>query len=192
MAGRTVTTPAGERWRVGRVWAPRLGGETLWARLRRRTRIGRSLARGAGEAGDPGCLLDAASDAFWVLVIVIVVTVLVLVGVPLVLALVDIVVLAVLTLLGIAARVLFRRPWVVDARSTAAPPAATDAGPSDAPVLAVRRHTWRVVGWRASGEQVEHVANALAHGNPLPAGATADAVRPDARHLDGPDAARPA
>ena len=117
--------------------------------------------------------------------IVVVVTVLVLVGVPLVLALVDILVLAVLTLLGIAARVLFRRPWVVEARSTAAvPPAATDAWPSDAPVLAVRRHTWRVVGWRASGEQVEHVANALVHGNPLPAGATADAVRPDARPRD--------
>lgn len=185
MAGRTVTTPAGEQWRVRRVWAPRLGGETLWARLRRRTRIGRSLARGAGEASDPGCLLDAASDAFWILVIVITVTVLVLVGLPLVLALVDILVLALLTLLGIAARVLFRRPWVVEARSTAAaPPAAADAWPSDAPVLAVRRHTWRVVGWRASGEQVDDVANALVHGNPLPAGATADAGRPDARPRD--------
>ena len=186
MAGRTVTTPTGARWRVWRVWAPRLGGETLWARLRRRTRLGSSLARGAGEASDyPGCLLEALTDGFWFFVLLLAVGVLVLVGVPLVLALVDVMVLALLTVLGIAVRVLFRRPWVVEARSTEPlPPETTDAWPSDAPVLAVRRHTWRVVGWRASGEQVEAVANALAHGNPLPPGATTGVARPDPRRRD--------
>jgi len=39
---------------------------------------------------------------------------------------------------------------------------ATDAGPY--------RHTWRVVGWRASGEKVDDIADLLAHGHPLPAG----------------------
>jgi len=187
MAGRTVTAPSGDTWRVRRVLVPRLGDETLWSRFRRRTRAGRSLARGAGEASDPGCLLDAVSDAFWILVLVVVVTVLVLVGVPLVLAIVDVLVLAMLTLLGIGARVLFRRPWVVEARS-AEPlaPEGTDAWPSDGPVLAVRRHTWRVVGWRASGEQVADVANALVHGNPLPPGAAAADVRLDAPTRDRP------
>lgn len=182
MAGRTVTTPTGDEWRVWRVWAPRLGGETLLARLRRRTRIGRSLARGAGEAGDPGCILDAFDELFFVLVVVLAVGVLVLVGVPLLLAVVDLVFLLLVTVLGLAARVLFRRPWVVEARSST--PLAPDPGaarPSDAPVPAARRHTWRVVGWRASGEHVDHVANALAHGNTLPPGGTAAADRPDAR-----------
>ena len=182
MTARTVTTPTGERWRVWRVWTPRLGGETLWARLRRRTRIGRSLARGAGEAGDPGCLLDAVDELLWVLVIVVVLGTLVLVGVPLLLAAVDLVLLLLLIVLGVAARVLLCHPWVVEARSTEPPPAtASDGSPADAPVPAVRRHTWRAVGWRASGDQVEAVANALAHGNPLPPGATAVAVRPDPR-----------
>lgn len=84
--------------------------------------------------------------------------------------------------LGVAARVLFRRPWVVEARSAEPlPPETTDAWSSDAPVPAVRRHTWRVVGWRASGEQVEAVAKALAHGHPVPPGATTGAVRSEAR-----------
>ncbi len=30
------------------------------------------------------------------------------------------------------------------------------------------RHTWRIVGWRASGEKVDEIANLLAHGHPLP------------------------
>ena len=162
-----------------RVWAPRLGGETLWARLRRRTRIGRSLARGAGEAGDPGCLVDIASDAFWIFVIVIVVTVLVLVGLPLVLALVDVLVLAVLTLLGLAARVVFRRPWVVEARSTAAlPPEGTDAWPSDAPGPGrAPSHVarGRLAGERRAGERrgerprARQPAAAEAHGRRRPA-----------------------
>jgi hypothetical protein len=171
MAGRRVTTPVGEQWRVRRLWAPRLGGESLAARLRRRTRLGRSLARGAGEAGDVGCLLDALSDIFWVFVIVVVVAVLLLVGVPLLLAIVDVVVVALLTLLAIGARVVFRRPWAVEA-----------VGPDGA------GHTWRVVGWQASGDAVDAVANALEHGNPLPTGATSPgAVTPSRDRTDRPE-----
>jgi hypothetical protein len=58
-----------------------------------------------------------------------------------------------LALLGIAGRMLFRRPWTVEALS--------EAGD---------RHRWRVVGLRASREHAADVANALAHGNPLPGG----------------------
>jgi len=85
VSGRTVTTPAGETWRVRRLWVPRMRGETLWSRAWRRIRpTGRRVIE------------------------------------------------------------------------------ATDAGPY--------RHTWRVVGWRASGEKVDEIADLLAHGHPLPAG----------------------
>jgi len=124
--------------------------------------------RGVGEAGDPGCALDVLDDLFLALAIVVVAGFLFLVGVPLLLAVLDLVVLILLTVLGVGARVLFRRPWVVEARG----------GTGN-----TMRHTWRIVGWRASGEAVEAVANALVHGNPLPPGDTAAAPpgRPEDR-----------
>jgi hypothetical protein len=130
-----------------------LGSETLWGRLRRRTRVGRSLMRGVGDASNPGCLVDALSDLLVLLALVIVLAILVLVGIPLVLAILDLLFLAVLTLLGVTARVVFRRPWLVEAR-----------GP------ARHRVRWRVVGWRASGETVGAAADALAAGAPVPPG----------------------
>jgi hypothetical protein len=51
----------------------------------------------------------------------------------------------------------------VDARDGA-------AWPSDSATTELRRHTWRIVGWRASGDMVDAVANALTHGNSLPPG----------------------
>ena len=45
------------------------------------------------------------------------------------------------------------------------------------------RHRWQVVGWRASGELVADVADALAHGHLLPAtGVVDDATN---AHPDG-------
>lgn len=158
--GRTVTTPGGHTWRVRRVWAPRLGGESLWDRFRRRTRLSRRVAREAGDVPDPGCAADLLDDAIAIVVIVAVVVFVVLVAVPLLVAILDVVLLALLTVLGIGARIVFRRPWVVEARPVVPVPAE------------LRRHTWRIVGWRASGEMVDAVANALAHGNPLPPGTT--------------------
>jgi hypothetical protein len=131
--------------------------------------------REMGEASDPGCAVDALEDVFIVVAIVAVLVVLALVGLPLVLAIVDLVVLIVLTVLGIGARIVFRRPWVVEAWSLVPVPVDGRDGaawPSDSATRELRRHTWRIVGWRASGEMVDAVANALAHGNPLPPGDT--------------------
>jgi hypothetical protein len=50
------------------------------------------------------------------------------------------------------ARLLFRRPWVVEAASDTR-----------------ERRRWRVVGWRASRELLANVANASPHGHELPA-----------------------
>jgi hypothetical protein len=175
MAGRTVTTPQGDTWRVRRLWAPRLGGESLWRRFRRRSRMSRRVTEQAGDVADPGCVVDLLDDAIAVVVIVAVVVFVLLVAVPLLVAIADVVLLALLTVLGFGTRILFRRPWVVEARSLVPVPVdarAGDAWPSDATTTEPRRHTWRVVGWRASGEMVLAVADALAHGNPFPPGST--------------------
>jgi len=157
MAARTVTTPNGERWQVRRLWAPRLRGETLWSWVRRRTRWPRHRADDLASGADTGCLGDLGGDILdvvgLIVVVVFVVAFLVLVAVPLLLVLLDLVVLALLTVLGIAARMVFRRPWVVEATG------------SDHV-----RHTWRVVGWRESAETVEAIAGALVHGHPPPPG----------------------
>ncbi len=75
-------------------------------------------------------------------------------------ALLDVVVVVLLTVLGIVARVLFRRPWVVEATS------------GDE-----MRRTWRIVGWRASHEAVDSIAGTLAHGHPPPPGYEVSARR---------------
>ena len=148
MAGRTVTTPGGDTWNVRRLWAPRLGGEAPWARLRKRARVGRRFMRGVGEASDAGCAADALEDLFFLSVIVAVLVILALIGLPLVLAVVDLAVLIVLTVLGIVVRIVFRRPWVVEARSiTPVPVDASDGegGPTAAPPrqsIAVTRGAW--------------------------------------------------
>jgi hypothetical protein len=149
VSGRTVTTPTDETWRVRRLWVPRMRGETLWSRVWRKIRpAGRRLGDVA-DAGD-GCFIDI-EEVVIILVIIVAVVLLAFVVVPLLLVLLDVLILLLLLVLGLAARVLFRRPWVVEA---------TGAGPY--------RHTWRVVGWRASGEKVDDVANLLEHGYPLP------------------------
>lgn len=160
MAKRMVTTPAGEVWRVRRLWAPRLQGEGLWSRFRRRTRIARHVGRGVGETADPGCAIDALDELFLVLAIALIVVFVVFVGFPLLFALLDVVVVVLLTVLGVGARVLFRRPWVVEATS------------GDE-----MRRTWRIVGWRASHEAVDFIAGALAHGHPPPPGYEVSARR---------------
>jgi len=150
VSGRTVTTPSGETWRVRRLWVPRMRGETLWSRVKRRIRRSRRVSEWS-DLGE-GCVFDL-DDLLILVALVVALVVLVFLVVPLLLVVVDLLFLLLLLLLGVAARIVFRRPWVVEA---------TDSGPL--------RHTWRIVGWRASGEKVDEIANLLAHGHPLPPG----------------------
>lgn len=167
MGRAAVSTPAGESWRVRRLWAPRLGGRRLWARVRRRFRKPTDFPD-SGLADPTGCLPDALDEFFLVLglflAVLLVVLLAVFVVVPLLLALLDLVVVLVLALLGVLARVLLRRPWTVEAEACAGPRAGT--------VI-----TWRVVGWRASGEHAAQVAEALRAGVDLPPGGVAIDVR---------------
>lgn len=152
-------TPGGEVWHVRRLWAPRLQQERLWTRLRRRMgRTGRAAADGL-SVPDIG-FLDLFDDAFAVIGLfiaaVIVVVVLVFVVVPLLVALLDLVVVVLISLVGVAGRVMFRRPWVVEAVDGVG-----------------RRYTWRIVGRRESRAAVDAIAAAFAHGHTPPPAAGA-------------------
>lgn len=155
MAKRTVATPTGHEWTVRRLWAPRFRGETITGRVWRRLRgTGRRTGSGlADAASNPGCGADLFDELAIVIGVVVVVLVIAFVVVPLLVVVVDLLLLLLLTVLGLVARVVFRRPWVVEA-----------LGPDDLCL------TWRIVGWRASGEAVDFIADALAHGAPPPPG----------------------
>jgi hypothetical protein len=118
-------------------------------------RGGRASRRTAGEFADAeggGFAVDVLEGGVLAIAIVaalVVVTLLL----PFVVIVGELVIAILLALLGIAGRMLFRRPWTVEALS--------EAG---------HRHRWRIVGLRASREHAAEVANALAHGNPLPGG----------------------
>ena len=96
-----------------------------------------------------GAIAIALAAAFVVLAIVA----------PLIGVVADLILAVLLTALGVAGRLLFRRPWNVEAVS--------DTG---------ERYRWQVVGWRASGELVTDVVNALAHGHVPAAGVVDDAT----------------
>ncbi len=166
-----VTDPDGRRWIVRRRWVPRLPGETLWGRFRRRfvrraTRIrdwdgAGDLAGSFADGGDgiAGCLIGIG--------IVVGVLLLLVVVIPFLLAFVEVLVLVLLALLAVGARILFRRPWTVEAVA------------DDGELL-----TWRIVGLRASGEQARKVAWALRAGPPPPGLERGRAPDPDP---DAPD-----
>lgn len=137
------TTPSA--WKVKRRWVPRLGADTLWNRFRRRIR---KTIRRAGDAADvsDGCL-DLGDGIIAGIAIVIVALVAIFVVLPLLVAVVDLAILLILALGGLIARVLFRRPWLIDARDGTG-----------------RVLRWRVVGWKASAERVTDIRQQLAGG----------------------------
>lgn len=95
------------------------------------------LAEGCGE------------EFFLGLMIVVGIVVFVIVGWPLLVLLVDFAWLAFAVVVGVLGRVIFRRPWRVEA--------VRDDGV---------RHSWDVVGFRKAGRQRDTVARALAAGVP--------------------------
>ncbi|MDY7103260.1 MAG: hypothetical protein S0880_18920 [Actinomycetota bacterium] len=144
-----VVAPDGRTWRVTRRWVTRRCLETWWGRLRRRFRRATDYADGAAEADRYGCL-SLLGDAIGLVVIAGLAVLLV---VPLLLAVVDILVLAALAVAGAATRILLRRPWTVEATA--------DDG---------TRVRWRIVGWRASRDHCDDVARTIGLGEVPPDG----------------------
>lgn len=91
---------------------------------------------------------DVFGEGFLVgLALIVAILVLMFVVIPFVVALVDLLVLVLLALAGLAGRILFRRPWCVEAVS--------DRG---------RTYRWSVVGWRESARSVAEARQLLASG----------------------------
>lgn len=111
--------------------------------------------RRTGDAADadPGCLDIVGEGIVGAIAVLVVILVLLFVLLPLLVAVVDLAIVLLLAIVGLAGRILFRRPWTVEAQA------------SDRSCL-----VWRVVGWRASGDHVERVAEQLAVGVAPPGG----------------------
>jgi hypothetical protein len=147
VGGRRVRAADGRTWTVKRRWAPRLGGDSLWGRFRRRIKGVIHHGKAVADVGDAGCILDLFDEIVIVLVLVGVVLLVVFVAVPLLFALLDLALVLLLTVGGVVGRVVFRRPWTIEARA------------DDGTV-----HTWKVVGWRAADARREEIALSLAAG----------------------------
>jgi hypothetical protein len=139
---RTVSAPDARIWTVRRVMAARMSAPD------------RAGADGA-TASDPGSSaarfegpIDPGELARMVVVVVIAVAILFMVLAPLLPFLVDVVVVLLGAAAAVAARLLFRRPWRVEATATVPP----------------ERIAWGVVGTRASAAAVDAVARDIARG----------------------------
>ena len=111
----------------------------------------RSVVERTGDVADldPGCL-DVIGEGFVAAIgIILAIVFLIFVIIPLAVAIVDILIVVLLALLGIGARIVLRRPWVVEALR----------GDGMA-------YRWRVVGWNASGERVAAIAKQIEAGEP--------------------------
>jgi len=143
-----VKSPDGRQWKIRRRWVPRLATERIVARVRHQVPAkGADRTRGGGvdaRGWMPFAQIDVVAIVLLVVILVLVALVVVL---PLLFVLVDLAILAVLALVGIVGKVVLRRPWVVEA--------VTDRG---------KRHEWRVVGWRRSGERCHEIARSLEAG----------------------------
>jgi hypothetical protein len=157
----SVTAPEGTPWNVRVVWAPR------WRALARRfggwraERTGRSgdVVEGALQAGGdiptPGGGSGGGLDLGNEIAAIVLILVAFVVGValfwwvllPLLLVILDVVIVLILLALSIVARVLFRRPWTVEA---------TAPGHD--------RLTTHVVGWRAALRRRDETADSLRRG----------------------------
>lgn len=151
---------AGGVWHVRRRWGPRhIGSHTIWARFLERSRRVRRRTTELGDVPDPGCAPDLGEALLVFIVAVVAVVFLILIGIPFLIALGELLLIVVLALAGVVGRVLFRRPWTVDAVS-----------PDGS------HHTWSVVGWRASAAARQFIADRVAATDQMPSAAEVSAA----------------
>lgn len=155
----SVGDPRARQWRVAvrmLPWKPR------WRGLGRRDYPQPSSADAPDEPRAPRHWYSAFDflDIFegWVLVVAAVV--LILLVLPLFIFIVEVLIVAVLLTIGVLIRVLFRQPWLVDARA------------NDGTSL-----SWKVVGYARSRRVVQEVASLLSKGVAEPRVMDAELVR---------------
>jgi hypothetical protein len=136
---RKVTAPDGLDWTVGRQWVP-----WRWRLWRERVDLD------GPSGGDMGWAIDDVGGILVALGVLVVLALVFLAIWPLVAIAIEIVLIGIGLLATVAGRVVLRKPWTVRA------------------VARGHEHTWKVRGWRASGERIDEVATALAGGFTLP------------------------
>lgn len=153
-----ISAPDGSEWVIARRWIPRWAAarlrRSLGERLRRKDRRQQRKAKGDADVrwydfmdipvGGDGCLDEVAV----VVIAIVVIAVVWLLIVPLLVIVVDVLIAIALVIAIGVTRLLFRRPWVVEA-----------SGPND---VTIRR---LVVGWRASAAEVHRLGTEIAAGS---------------------------
>lgn len=147
---KRVDAPDGVEWRISRRW---LTYRPQFGRPRRGEIASESLLN-AGPAWPDVGNVDLGEGMLLVAVAVAIALILI----PVLFLGIELIVVGVLLASGVMARTIFRKPWVVEARS------------SD-PLTSARLLEWQVRGWRKSGKLIGQVASELSAGRePLDAG----------------------
>lgn len=161
-----ISDPNSVRWVVRRRWLP-------WSVRWRGP--GRSQTRREKGAEDPGWLhfLDFADPLLWfdeapggfllILGLVVAAVVAVLFVLPLFIFMVEVLLVALVAAVGILFRIVFRRPWLVEAFPVEGPH--------------VKHLIWKVGRVQRSGEVVDQIAAQIRAGIPIPSVPEATLVR---------------
>jgi hypothetical protein len=156
MGPKRVTTPDGMAWTVRRCWLPKR--RLRWRRpTPHRQSNGGHDGSGLFDSFDVVSLVDnieVDNPLAIIGVVLAIVAVLALAWfflVPFLLALLDAVILIALAGAAIVGHVVLHRPWEIEA-----------SGPE-------QTQTWRVLGWRRSGQAIDAASRRLSGGRPLPA-----------------------
>lgn len=154
---RTVTAPDGTVWRVSPQWMARRGPKisSTWRRRWERRTGRRESRRGDSGLDACDCCTDLGDDLvgalFAVVFFVVVGALLIFFVWPLLALAVELLLVALLLVLGFVLRVAFRRPWVVEA----------DARDG-------RRLEYRIVGYGPMRRCLTEVADGLQYGQAMP------------------------
>jgi hypothetical protein len=142
---RRIVAPDGVEWQVGRRWSGRSFGWT-WKRRSVAADALSGLGNGLGDVDfqEGGLVVVAVLAAL-------------LVAIPLLFFGIELIILGALLAAGAIGRVLFRQPWVIEARS-------------NDPLSPGRRLEWHVTGWRKSQTLIQKVTSDLAAGREPPPG----------------------
>lgn len=153
MKTASVRDPAGVTWRVEVRWLPWL---PRWRGLRRERKKDRGDTRWYDwlDIGEAFVWFDEGLGPFVTAILLAVLLVIaVLFILPVFVFVIELLIVGLVVLVAIGLRVLFRRPWLVDAFDVEQPS---------------RHFTWKVVGIGASKRAVDDVAEQLRHGVEVP------------------------
>jgi ABC-type antimicrobial peptide transport system permease subunit len=144
LGSRSVRTPSGEDWQVGRRWITR--GLPRWRKVPAGRTTGEALS--LPDIGGPEDLVISIAVILGAIVVAAIL-------IPLLLFGIELILLGFAIAAAILGRGLLGRPWIVQARREG----------ESTPKLA-----WQVSGWRGSARLIDEVATALAAGlDPAPA-----------------------